>query len=89
MLLQKLWDLWETGDRGKIQRRITDANPPGVSPAGDVIAAAIENGIIGELRIMASNELEDFPQAVCVLRQIAEEIGFNSIERDHDLTRKR
>src|SRR5438132_11270192 len=35
---------------------------------------------------MASNELEDFPQAVCVLRQIAEEIGFNSIERDHDLT---
>jgi hypothetical protein len=36
---------------------------------------------------MASNELEDFPQAVCVLRQIAEEIGLNSIERDHDLTR--
>jgi hypothetical protein len=38
--------------------------------------------------MVVSNELEDFPQAMCVLRHVAEEVGFNRIERAHDLTRQ-
>src|SRR5436190_3966413 len=70
-----------------MKRRLTDANPPGVDPARDVLATTLEHLLLAEIRMMQPNELEDLPQTMCVFRQIAEEVGFAGIERLHHLTR--
>src|SRR4030095_16952769 len=70
-----------------MKRGITDANPPGIDPARDVIATTLEHLLIAEISMMQPNELEDFPQTMRVFRQIAEEVGFAGMEWLHHLTR--
>jgi hypothetical protein len=55
----------------------------------DVIASAREHGLVAKLRMVATNELENLPQTMRVLRKVTEEVGFNRIKCVHDLTRKR
>jgi len=87
VLPQKLHRLRQARNGGWIKWCITDANPVGLNPADDVFTTALEHPLVGELGMMAADELKDFPQAVCVFRQFAEEVGFKRIEWRHHLTK--
>src|SRR4051812_42070374 len=69
-----------------MDRRITDTNPAAIDPTRDVIATALEDTLIAELRVMQPHEPEHLPQTMRVPREIPEEIGLALVEWIYHLT---
>ena len=86
VLLQKVRNPRQTRDRGRMEWYVADPNPARIDPAHDIIATALGDLLLAEVGIMQTHKLENFPQAMRVFRQIAEEVGFKRIEWCHHLT---
>jgi hypothetical protein len=72
-----------------MKRRVADTNPARIDPTRDVRTATLEDVLLAQTWMVQTDELEDLPQAMRILRQIAEEVGLTGIEGRYHLTRIR
>jgi hypothetical protein len=72
-----------------MKRRVADTKPARIDPTRAVRTATLEDVLLAQTWMVQTDELEDLPQTMRILRQIAEEVGFTGIEGRYHLTRIR